>query len=101
LPGRVEAYQSAAYWHLFYQILDDASQGDIPGDVNGDGEVNVADVNKVIDVIINGGSHGHGHAPANESEAGSEDWSDIIDVNGDGEINIADVNVIIDYIIHH
>ena len=101
LPGRVEAYQSAAYWHLFYQILGDASQGDIPGDVNGDGEVNVADVNKVIDVIINGGSHGHGHAPANESEAVSEDWSDIIDVNGDGEINIADANVIIDYILSY
>jgi hypothetical protein len=101
LPGRVEAYQSAAYWHLFYQILGDASQGDIPGDVNGDGEVNVADVNKVIDVIINGGSHGHGHAPANESEAVSEDWCDIIDVNGDGEINIADANVIIDYILSY
>ena len=101
LPGRVEAYQSAAYWHLFYQILGDASQGDIPGDVNGDGEVNVADVNKVIDVIINGGSHGHGHAPSNESETGSEDWSDIIDVNGDGEINIADANVIIDYILSY
>lgn len=100
LPGRVEAYQSAPYWHLFYQILGDAP-GDIPGDVNGDGEVNVADVNKVIDVIINGGSHGHGHAPANESEAVSEDWSDIIDVNGDGEINIADANVIIDYILNH
>ena len=99
LPGLVEAYQSAAYWHLFYQILGDAAQGDIPGDVNGDGEVSVADVNKVIDVIINGGGHGHNHAPSCGSETGSEDCSDITDVNGDGEVSIADVNAIINYIL--
>ena len=94
----VNAYQTAVIWSNFSQIIGDAP-GDIPGDVNGDGEVNIADVNMVIDVIINGGSHGHSHAPSNESETGSEDWSDIIDVNGDGEINIADANVIIDYIL--
>ena len=48
-----------------------------PGDVNGDGEVNIADVNTVIDMILSGAS----------SPAG--------DVNGDGEINIADVNALI------
>ena len=94
----VNLYQTAVIWSNFSQILGDAP-GEIPGDVNGDGEINVADVNTVIDVIINGGSHGHSHAPSNESETGSEDWSDIIDVNGDGEINIADANVIIYYIL--
>ena len=49
----------------------------IPGDVNGDGEVNIADVNAVIDLILSGRS----------TKAG--------DVNGDGEINIADVNALI------
>ena len=52
------------------------------GDVNNDGEVNVADVNAVIDVILSSGS---------SSSAG---------VNGDGEINIADVNVLIDIILN-
>ena len=47
------------------------------GDVNNDGEVNIADVNAVIDVILGGG---------NNASA---------DVNKDGEINIADVNAII------
>ena len=47
------------------------------GDVTRDGEVNIADVNAVINVILNRGS--------NTSA----------DVNGDGEINIADVNAII------
>ena len=52
------------------------------GDVNGDLEVNIADVNAVIDIILNG----------DNGLAG--------DVNGDGEINIADVNAIIDIILN-
>ena len=53
----------------------------IHGDVNGDCEVNIADVNAVIDVIL-----GDRTNPA-------------ADVNTDGEINIADVNVIINIIL--
>lgn len=50
-------------------------------DVNLDGEVNIADVNSVIDLIMDNGSIGTG------------------DVNGDGEINIADINTLIDAIL--
>ncbi len=50
------------------------------GDVNGDGEVNIVDVNEVIDMII----------AARISASG--------DVNNDGEINITDINTIIDVI---
>ena len=53
----------------------------LTGDVNNDGEVNIADVNAVIDMILGG-------AP---SPTG--------DVNGDGEVNIADVNTLIDIIL--
>ena len=53
----------------------------ITGDVNGDGEVNIADVNAIIDMILSG----------NSDDAG--------DVNGDGEVNIADVNAVIDIIL--
>ena len=59
----------------------------IPGDVNGDGEINIADANSVIDIVIMGGNSGHSRAPA-------------ADVNDDGEINIADVNAIIDIILN-
>ena len=52
-----------------------------PGDVNLDGEVNIADVNAVIDMILSGNTAATG------------------DVNGDGEINIADVNALIDKIL--
>jgi hypothetical protein len=55
------------------------------GDVNGDGEVNIADVNAVIDVILAGGN---------------EYTATLADVNGDGEVNIADVNALIDLIIN-
>jgi hypothetical protein len=49
--------------------------------VNGDGEVNIADINAVIDMILS----------SNLSPAG--------DTNGDGEVNIADVNALIDLIL--
>lgn len=51
------------------------------GDVNLDGEVNIADVNAVIDVIVSG------------------DLLPLADVNGDGEVNIADINAVIDIIL--
>jgi hypothetical protein len=53
----------------------------ITGDVNGDHEVNIADVNAVLDVVL-----------GNSSNAAA-------DVNCDNEINIADVNVLIDIIL--
>ena len=51
------------------------------GDVNGDGEINIADINAVIDMILGGAI-----TPAG-------------DVNGDGEVNIADINSLIDLIL--
>lgn len=53
---------------------------DPTGDVNGDGEVNIGDVNAIIDVIIGGATNGNA------------------DVNSDGEVNISDVNAVIDII---
>lgn len=54
------------------------------GDVNGDGEVNIADINALIDIILSGGLTDNPRA----------------DVNGDGEVNIADVNALIDIILN-
>ena len=51
------------------------------GDVNGDGEVNIADVNALIDMIL------------------TDDFAGTGDFNDDGEVNIADVNALIDAII--
>ncbi len=92
LPQSLEAYQSALYWKDFNEIIGDVVI-EIPGDVNGDGEVNIADANSVIDIIINGGGGGHGHAP------GYDDGTLVGDINGDGEVNIADINAIINMIL--
>ena len=53
----------------------------LTGDVNGDGEVNIADVNAIIDCI-----QGNGNNPK-------------CDVNGDREVNIGDINAVISIII--
>ncbi len=56
-------------------------EASLKGDVNNDGEVNIADINAVIDIILTGGSNARA------------------DVNGDSEVNIADVNTLIDIIL--
>jgi hypothetical protein len=66
-----------AIWVVVVALNASASRGD----VNSDGEVNIADVNAVIDYILSG----------NNDLAG--------DVNGDGEVNIAAVNSVIDIIL--
>lgn len=55
--------------------------GAVTGDVNNDAEVNIADVNAVIEIILMG-----------EPDLAA-------DVNGDGEINIADLNAVIHFIL--
>ena len=51
------------------------------GDVNQDGEINIADINAIIDVILSGQAN------------------PFADVNDDDEINIADINAEIDFIL--
>ena len=53
----------------------------IPGDVNADGDVNIADINLVIDNILKGINN------------------PLCDVNEDGDINIADINQLIKIIL--
>ncbi len=53
------------------------------GDVNGDGNVNIADVTALIDLLLGGGSISNPAA----------------DCNRDSSINIADVTALIDYLL--
>ena len=62
-------------------IYGRAQQPSIPGDVNDDGEVNIADINALLDLILSGVSDAH------------------FDVNNDNEVNIADINAVIDIIL--
>lgn len=60
VPSNTErAYMADSGWGQFLTIIGDADEGNTGGDddylkcdTNGDGEVNIADVNKVIDAIL-------------------------------------------------
>ena len=75
----VSDYQEAYVWSNFSRIIANA----IPGDVNGDGIVGIADVTTIIDSILSGNS----------------DYNPVADFNGDGVVGIADVTAIIDSIL--
>ena len=77
----IEAYRNAVEWNQFANILPIA--GDY--DITGDGIVDVADVNWVIDMML----HSSTPCPSPGGEGSP------VDVNGDGVVDIADVNVII------
>ncbi|MBR5725800.1 MAG: M6 family metalloprotease domain-containing protein [Muribaculaceae bacterium] len=67
--------RTASFWYMQApQVL--------PGDVNGDGEVNIADINAIINAIMTGQT------------------VKACDVNGDSEVNIADINAVISIILH-
>lgn len=76
----IEAYRATFPWSKFTNIMSIESSI-LHGDANGDGEVNVADINSIIDVVLSGIASGGA------------------DVNGDGEVSIADVNALIDLIL--
>ena len=65
----------------FYCHYPHSAQQAIKGDVNHDGEVNIADINAVIAVILTG------------------NLNPSADVNTDAEVNIADINAIITLIL--
>ena len=77
----LEEYKTADWWRKFKHINGIETPG-IPGDINGDGEVGLSDVNELIDNILS-----------------SNNYDDVLDINGDGEINISDINALISIIL--
>ena len=68
--------------NIVYLDVFDAPVGpETPGDVDGDGEVGVADVATLIDMILCG------------------DITELGDVDGDGVVSVADVALLIDMIL--
>ncbi len=64
--------------------MEDYDKSLIVGDVNGDSEINIADVNTLTDILMG---------------SGRPSCLIIADCNADDEINIADINTIIDLIL--
>ena len=79
----VEAYRTAANWSRFTHI---EGIGVVePGDIDGDGEMNIKDVTDLIDMLLAGTINIENYPAA--------------DVNGDGSIDVADVTTLIDMLL--
>ncbi|MBR1803839.1 MAG: leucine-rich repeat protein, partial [Muribaculaceae bacterium] len=87
--GSKEAYQADENWGKFLTIeeIDVEDPGDEPvvGDLNGDGKVDVSDVNIAINIIL-------GTTASDEIQAAS-------DLTGDGKTDVSDVNALINIIL--
>ena len=75
--GTARVYSSMRQWCEFKNIEEMGN----PYDANGDQEVNIADINSLVDLILSGA-----YAPN-------------ADANGDGELTIADVNALVSRIL--
>ena len=78
----IDDYRNAPGWKDFQNIvaIDDEV---IVGDVDGDGEITIADVNFLINAILN---------DLNDTQ---------YDMNGDNEVGIADVNILINIVLNN
>ena len=76
LTGKVEGFDYAAAAARLATLIDDST---LPGDVNGDGEVNVGDLVSVSNFMAG---------------EGGDITLEAADVNGDGEVNVGDMVVI-------
>jgi len=77
VTSQTNKYNVTDVTDIYLPYLDGKS-----GDVNGDGEVNVSDVNTLINMILSGNLTASG------------------DLNADGEVNVSDVNYLIDLILN-
>ena len=82
----VAVYMQQNYGGSYFDcelIAKGVSTGELRGDVNGDGKVNVTDVTALVNMIL-------GVIPKDENSA---------DVNGDGKMNVSDVTALVSIIL--
>ncbi|MCQ2288724.1 MAG: leucine-rich repeat protein [Muribaculaceae bacterium] len=80
----VNAYKAADGWKQFQNIVGvDVEDEGIKGDVNGDGKVEIDDLNLLLNAVLNG------------------DDIDLntMDINGDGKVEVDDMNLLINIIL--
>ena len=78
----LQAYKEALVWRRF-STIEGVNFNAASADVNGDGEITLADVNALVAVIV----------------YGLDDRGLACDVNGDGEVSIADVDAVVAVIV--
>lgn len=50
--GSLQSYWTSTGWNNFENIIEEGSSVPVRGDINGDGKVDIADVNEVIDIML-------------------------------------------------
>ena len=81
----IKDYLTQRFVYLDTKFKELSASSTLKGDINGDGEVNVADVTTLVDYIL-------GKNPTNCNESAC-------DINGDNEINVSDVTSLVDIIL--
>ena len=81
----IKDYLTERFVYLNTKFKELSASSSRKGDINGDGEVNVADVTTLVDYIL-------GKNPTNCNESAC-------DINGDNEINVSDVTSLVDIIL--
>ena len=81
----IKDYLTERFVYLDTKFKELSASSTRKGDINGDGEVNVADVTTLVDYIL-------GKNPTNCNESAC-------DINGDNEINVSDVTSLVDIIL--
>ena len=82
--GRVDEYRVADQWKDFINILEGDWGDSVNGDVNGDGVVDVDDLNIVINIMVR--------------KAAMADWPSA-DIDGNGVVDIDDLNRVINIMV--
>ena len=80
----INTYNATDFWYKFEHIEGYGSLGN--GDVNGDGEINIADVTTLIDQLLG-------------KDTGSEFYFESADLNYNGHIDIGDVTTLVDLLL--
>ena len=84
--GTLAAYQAADVWKSFKNIVEEENEDPgIPGDVNGDGTVDITDANILINLIL---------GKENASSYGNR-----ADADGNGKVDVSDANAVINKIL--
>ena len=83
--GTVSAYQAIRNWSDYFGSIVEMEPAVVPGDVNGDGELGIADVTALINYLLTGDTTGIS--------------PDGLDCNQDGEVGIADVADLINFLL--
>ena len=74
-------YCNHRVWGKFFRVVPFIGAG--PGDVNGDGVVNISDVTSLINMLLSGG----------------DSMPEYVDVSGDGKVSIGDVTTLINMLL--